>query len=407
MINRLSQIYKLIIRRTIPHAILSWRYFLPNQHYMVHLHRRNFLQAWESYPRVIWYLIALYSFTLWYLFHSWRQVYRVWKKCSTALLEQESISRPRQALDLTVLALLHSTPPVFYYSYHLYRYPEKEWLNFIYTHELPHWHTMLSPDISLRSKYLMSHKQDFALEMDRQGLPSIPIFFESLPGDSIPEDFLFSQRSVFIKPVCGSRKEGCYALHYLPEKCEYELQGDNNMSITSQGEISSFVEANTQSKHYLIQPLLTNHSQLSAHFRTNELIVIRLATNIIKGIPKIVCAELEVPIDNEFNLVDSFTISIKTGSLREITPPLMADQDDARRLRSLSHFDVPGWLEIISIGEKAHQSFLDLYSIGWDLAITPDGIKLLEGNFNWGVAVHQRQGHALKMDGVASEPEHP
>jgi hypothetical protein len=398
MTNRFSQIYHQIIKRKAPHAILSWRYLLPKQNHMVYLHRRVFLQAWGSYPRVVWCLIALYSFTLWYLFHSWREVFRAWKKFSPALLDQAHISRSRQALDLAMLAIFHSTPPAFYYSYHLYRYPEKKWLNFIYTHELPHWHAVLSPNISARSKHLMAHKQDFALEMAAQGLPSIPVFFEKRQDEIIPKEHLFNQQSVFIKPDCGSRKEGCYALCYRPETREYRLQGDNDVNISNQEKILSFVDSHTRSKHYLLQPLLENNALLTLHFQTNELIVMRLATSIRKGVPKIICAELQVPVESQFCVVDSFTVDIKNGSLREEGPYLMATKIPAQRLKSLSRFDVPLWLEMVSSAEKAHQSFLDIQSIGWDLAITPDGIKIIEGNLNWGVAVHQRQGYVLQME---------
>ena len=38
---------------------------------------------------------------------------------------------------------------------------------------------------------------------------------------------------------------------------------------------------------------------------------------------------------------------------------------------------------------KAHHSFLELPFIGWDVALTNDGPKLLEGNLGWSVEAWQ------------------
>ena len=393
ILRRLSQIFYRIITRQEPHAILSWRYFLSGQNHMVHLHRRTFVEAWAGYPRVLWCLIAVYSYTLWYLFYSWGQVYSAWTRRSAKLFKEHHLSRHRQALDLLTLALLHSIPPAYYYKCHLYLYPEQQWLDFVYDHELPHWHSMLSPNASVESKHIMSHKQDFSLKMAQLGLPGIATVYEKMLADRLPKELLFNQQSLFIKPNSGSQKSGCYALHYRSEVRGYLLEGCHEEPLYTEEKISLLLDQMTRAKHYLVQPLLENHSLLSDHFKASGLIVIRLVTHILNSAPKTLCAQLGVPIEGQFQSVNSYTIHIGSGALVEVDPRLTVfRKKKVQRLKALTPFDVPQWLEIVGIAEKAHQAFLDIHSIGWDLAITPNGIRLLEGNFNWGVTAHHRQG---------------
>jgi hypothetical protein len=41
---------------------------------------------------------------------------------------------------------------------------------------------------------------------------------------------------------------------------------------------------------------------------------------------------------------------------------------------------VPRWEEVCRLAERAHWAFDDRVMIGWDIAVTPDGPVLVEGN---------------------------
>jgi len=45
--------------------------------------------------------------------------------------------------------------------------------------------------------------------------------------------------------------------------------------------------------------------------------------------------------------------------------------------------------------DSAHQQCSDFRTIGWDVAISPDGVVLVEGNAGWGTRIHQMDGRAL------------
>jgi hypothetical protein len=48
-----------------------------------------------------------------------------------------------------------------------------------------------------------------------------------------------------------------------------------------------------------------------------------------------------------------------------------------------------GWDEAIQIALRAHEQLSEHYTIGWDIAMTPEGPSLIEGNRGWGADVIQ------------------
>lgn len=44
-------------------------------------------------------------------------------------------------------------------------------------------------------------------------------------------------------------------------------------------------------------------------------------------------------------------------------------------------FAVPNWPDVITTAKKAAKAFMPLRLVGWDIAVTPAGVTVLEGNF--------------------------
>jgi hypothetical protein len=55
-------------------------------------------------------------------------------------------------------------------------------------------------------------------------------------------------------------------------------------------------------------------------------------------------------------------------------------------------FRLPHWEGVRELALRAHRVFREFPSVGWDVAITPDGPLLLEGNYNWNVVLIQQPG---------------
>lgn len=59
-------------------------------------------------------------------------------------------------------------------------------------------------------------------------------------------------------------------------------------------------------------------------------------------------------------------------------------------------YQLPYWNEVVELVKKAHRCFRGIQSIGWDVAITPTGPILIEGNDNWEVPNPQDSHGGLK-----------
>ncbi|MCW8878893.1 MAG: hypothetical protein OQK51_17720 [Kangiellaceae bacterium] len=346
------------------------------------------MNAWRKLPRIYWALIAIYSYTLWYLFFCWKHIYRAWKKHRAIVFEKQRIAPNRQLAHLVSLAVLHTIPPHFYYQYRLFRFPEKRWLDFVYTHELPHWHLMLSPNISPRSQHLMTNKLDFAAEMKRLGIPVVETAGVLSRGTKSRRELIFNRESKFIKPICGSRKQGCYQLQYLEKEDSYQLKGEDVNSLSDRTKILDFIEENMEKEPLLLQPLLTNHPALFKQSQCEALITIRLVTSLAGSEPEILSAVLEVPVRNECSRVNIYHIDELTGKLKRAECLLYDILAEENRRVNFESFQLPLWNEIRISAINSHKAFKDIQAIGWDLAITDRGVKLLEGNVNWGVSAH-------------------
>ena len=369
-----------------PRAILSWRYLLPHSTPEIHLHRQVLFSCFSQRPLALWWTLTIHGFVLWYGFYGWIQSYRQWRRYSLILSEQENIPRFKQLRHILVLAFLHSVPPQFYYRYKLYRTSEKKWFNYIYTHELPQWHHCMSPVVSPESHAFLENKNTFSSICSRQKLPAIPTVFFIEENKPFDLQTLFVKQSFFLKPNTGSRKRGCFMLYYVPEEDDYQLKSPFFSDIHGRSNIVRELKSLAAGADYLIQPLLKNHPWFSNLFPYMELITIRLIT-VVNTAPETISAILEIPTRNLDNI--PFRIETQGGELFPLKCSLVAIENQEEMNTLLQKKVLPHWEQIKHIAELAHRHCLDVKTVGWDLALTDQGVKILEGNFNWGVEAHQ------------------
>ena len=386
-----------VLQRKVPHAVLSWRYFSPEQSGYVRTHRTVFLNAWKRLPRLGWVIIALYSYLVWFFYQGWRQAWLAWRKNSSAYARQQQVSQSQQLRDLTYLTFLQTTPPSFYYRYGLSRYPREEWLKFIYTHELPHWHLAFSPNLSPESERLMSDKQLFAEVMGQQGLPVVSgALFES--GDQLHHNSVFQGRNLFLKPRRGSQKQSCMALRYDASLQSYQL--DTVIGILTQpSEILDYLRAATDRTPYLVQPMLENHPHLLEVVSCSHLMTFRVVTFWKRGAPAVVSTLLEWQQETvsqvQRQAIYPIAFDVVTGNLSDHLVQVFDLRKQERARPALLKNYLPIGSEIERIAKNAHQLLPDIFAVGWDVVWTPSGLQLLEGNINWGVEAHQMQGPTL------------
>lgn len=161
-------------------------------------------------------------------------------------------------------------------------------------------------------------------------------------------------------------------------------------------EIMEFINDLLTRKTYLFQPLLQNHPNKQAITGVKDLITIRLVTIRKTEEFKAISAVLEIPLQNHTKNYCILPIDMESGTVKhfdenEFKLPLF----DTIDFNLLKDYKLPFWKEAKDCGLQAHQQMLDVFSVGWDVAITTNGVVLIEGNFNWDVTPHQKNGPTL------------
>ena len=385
--KKLVSFYRLILRRPVPHTLASWRFLAPGPSLAVKMHRTVFLKAWGQLPRWAWCLIFCYSQCLWLFFLSWKRIIMALRRHAGETQRRFHISPVRQTVDLWVLSWLHGIPPGFYYAYGLHRQPRRRWLHYVYTHELPHWHeVMCGPGDLSAANRLLADKNAFAEEMTRAGIPAVKtIAFFRQAGPVNPEK-IFTGQSFFWKPNTGNQSQGCFALLYECAVKDYRVDGEE--AVAGKDAVLGYVQRQVADQDYLVQPLLLNHPEVRGLGSADRLTTVRLITGHDGRQPGATAAVLEMPRPDAEKRWWLAPVDCRRGTLLPRPGVLsLLKEEDLRP--DLGGKVIPCWQETLDLCLRAHELFPEVAAIGWDVALTPDGPVLLEGNFNWNVAPWQ------------------
>lgn len=391
--KRLLNIKKLLFK-PLPNGVLKYKFlFKKTKIHKLHnkaskLNEIKLIQPFKG-------LYNLYTYLFWFFYLGWILIWKNWRNRSKKLYQNKQISQVKQLVDLLNLTFVYTTPPSLYYQLNLYKYKSTLWYKFIFTNELPGWHKILSPNISLQTIKLLKNKSLFAKFYGEIGIPIISDV-TILKGSIINYNELFKNESIFIKPVEGSGQKNNYPLYYNANTKEYKLAISNTKFLYNESEIIDFVNNLLKDNAYLFQPLLQNHPSIKELTTVDELITIRIITICKSGDFKTISALLEIPIKSNIKTYCVLPINLINGEVK----PFEEDEFNLENFNSinfklLKNFSIPFWEEINKMVLNAHQQIPDIFSIGWDVCITANGIRLIEGNINWGVVPHQKNGPEL------------
>jgi len=159
-------------------------------------------------------------------------------------------------------------------------------------------------------------------------------------------------------------------------------------------------------KFDLVEEYIVQHPELM-RLSSSGLNTVRIVSQEKAGEVEILAARLRItinsPVDNMAAGNAAVPLDADTGSVTG--PGVFSDISKADISVhpvtgvELLGFQVPFWQEIIEMVKEASLMALDNRSIGWDVAVTPEGPLLVEGNHNWCKLLWQlpvRQG--LKHD---------
>ncbi len=152
---------------------------------------------------------------------------------------------------------------------------------------------------------------------------------------------------------------------------------------------------------HLVQPLLSSHAQVAGG-HPHDVVTLRVVTRTCDGEHEGFSAALEVPSSRPGAGLTYANLAVNRGGLiiGDARPPWMGAGTNGSSLEdavisALAGRSLPVLAEAVAIAQRAHACFADVFAVAWDLAITPDGPVVLEGNTGFATVVPQWIGGGL------------
>jgi putative polysaccharide biosynthesis protein len=382
-----------------PHCLLGLKFLLPIHKAHERLHRHIIISAFPDKPRWQWILLLLLSLVYWFGYKGWRQLFTVARKYAQHLSEKTGKAWSKVIKDLFILTFYYGISPSAYFNLRLYCQPRDTWLDFVFPQELSNWHSVLSCPPACTSRKLLGDKEQCAAQLQTAGIRSIETLAILHQGEVLNNNQLFDRRSLFIKPVSANGMRGCLALYYDYQQEQYSLKGKTingeRIQLNEKELIFDQIQQMLKSNRLLIQPMLENNKNITMLCHTEDLVTLRIVSGLYKSQAQLVYAILEIPSD-KYDRWWLVNIDCESGLLTgaawfnemiEVEPGFEKYdlENYAIVVRQVEGKRLPFWHEISNMVTQAHALFNDVLTIGWDLAITPDGPVIIEGNTGWGV----------------------
>ena len=198
-------------------------------------------------------------------------------------------------------------------------------------------------------------------------------------------------KQLILKSIMGSYGEGFLSIQVDHDK----IRGPEGVNLTAQSIIQ---HCRNSGLDFLIQERLLPHASLRAIMPGPALATIRVVT-IGSGKSFVVpYAFAKIPVSG--NLTDNFHhgesgnllagINVAAGTLMSAWGPARQKCGGLRRIEKhpetgafFQGTPVPFWKEILDLARLAAEAFRELLTVGWDIAVTEQGLKVLEGNSHY------------------------
>lgn len=208
-------------------------------------------------------------------------------------------------------------------------------------------------------------------------------------------------RELFVKPIDRAHGNGTFIIRRL----EHGFSFGQPETEGSLEDLYRYVLDRLENETaLLIQPRIRAHPKLLDISSVNGLATVRIVTAMVDSKAKLLYACIRLPVGT--NITDNFSsgmsgnlavaIDIDTGVLSE---GWYSDRSDWPVMRSTDvHPDtgqkirgmvLPLWPKLVDLALRAQNAVPELRSVGWDMAITDDGVTLIEANDTYSVAMLQ------------------
>lgn len=284
--------------------------------------------------------------------------------------------------------------PSHYYYWKLYRERRIEELHkWVRQQEAHQFSRVVAASVGPAVSSALLDKGAFDAFCHSTSLPAIRVL-ASIDPDTSWSDFsdIFStlRRDLFVKP-----REGLQAMGTM----KFIWDGERHLDVASRDYDAKALwswlrDAIVSHGSYVLQPVVRNHASLE-ELSGGSLVCVRVLTYSVHAVPRVAMAAIWMPAGNSH--VSNFThedalgapVDRVTGILGSATlkarcasPPVA---DHPATGAQIAGRQLPFWDQVIALVTRAHLAFENVPMIGWDVAITPEGPLLIEGNLDMGV----------------------
>lgn len=318
-----------------------------------------------------------------------------------AVAESFGVPAWRQLGQLVRLALLAGIDADSYYRYWLYR-PERrrDAARFLQWQEAAVLYRVLAAREAMDDFVVLEDKRRFAEWCAAHALPTVPVLAEFRDGAlaSSRAAPVLPARDLFSKPSDQYGGAGVRSWRHLGPGTSDWWSDEEGRAHDAAALLAALAEQSREGP-VILQPRLTNEAVL-APLAPHALCTLRLLTaRAPGGAPELVLATFRTGAGGSTS--DNFTsggiavaVDLASGRLasgvrldtRLVIAPAERHPDTGV---PFAGFPVPRWHEAKTLALAAHARLRAMAFVGWDIAFTPDGLILLEGNFNPGVRIVQ------------------
>jgi len=297
-----------------------------------------------------------------------------------------------QAADMLRLGWRHGIDPILYPTLELYRPERRHWADQavsrfeIGSGMLKRLHKLRPMPHGKRVN--LGDKLAYHFCCRAHGLPSPQILIHAHKGDLNWLDAARESeidRDLFIKPRHSRGARNSLWLHRIQPFSWRTMDG----KIWSRDELFDYLRRHSRRQDLLLQPMLANDRSV-ADLAQDSLIAIRIITCMdAAGTPVITHAMLRAISKLEPNWSGkrefAACIDLQSGRLgplcndKDLWPGCWSDRHPVTGARVTGRV-LRAWPDIRALAIGAHQVFADRMLVGWDIALTPSGAVILEGN---------------------------
>jgi len=245
------------------------------------------------------------------------------------------------------------------------------------------------------------------------GLPTIPVLCSvgnladtgdtSVEHVADPEHFetvlASAPARLFFKPVCGSLGNGAFVV--ARDHLGFGFDGRHG---TAAELFAYVVDKCGDDEAFLIQPQVRPHPGLAPVTSPNGLPTARLVTALYPDGPRLLFGCFKIPaglsvVDNFHNglggnLLASMDLQTGTliaarGSRRQDWPQLVRVDAHPDTGQQISGLRLPLWEDLLELALRGQRSLPTLKTIGWDMAISADGVLIVEANSRYDMQILQ------------------